>query len=87
MKHIRQQRLVGKIVRHRGGGGEPRDDLVVNGPRGVDDLEAAVGHPQAGCWGCAGVLGGLRGRVLSCVGAVLGNPLFWFKVIARKRVS
>ena len=51
-----------------------RKDLVIEGERGVHDLETAVGHAEARGWGCPGGLGLFGVGMLGCEGAVFGDP-------------
>ena len=48
VEQIAQQRLVGEVVVARGFVGELLEDQVVGCERGVYNLEAAVGHTEAG---------------------------------------
>lgn len=74
VEEVAEQRLIGEVVAARGGGGEGGGNEVVRLDGGVDDLQAAVGHREAGCGGGAVGLRCVGGGVLGCECAVCWDP-------------
>lgn len=75
-KQVREERLVREIVtRRRSRVLQPFENQIIDGRRGVDDLETAVWNAQSSCWRGPCYLGSSWVGMLRCESAVGWYPV------------